>query len=119
MPELSDQEKEALHNDLLALRAEVAWMLSSSAEAATPVDLDEPIGRLSRMDAIQQQSMTAANRRAAQVRHKQIEAALVRFDDDEYGDCVDCGEPIGVRRLAARPETPFCITCQGRREQRR
>lgn len=119
MSTLSDQEREALRKALLVLRDELASMLSSSAEGAAPVALDAPIGRLSRMDAMQQQSMVAANRRAAQVRHRQVEAALSRFDDDEYGDCLDCGELIDARRLAASPETPFCFTCQSGREQRR
>ncbi len=117
--ELSDQEKERLRDSLFALREELAHMLSSSSGAAVPVDLDEPIGRLSRMDAMQQQSMVVANRRAARSRQKQVDAALARFDEGDYGECLDCGEVIDPRRLAAHPETPFCFTCQGARERRR
>ncbi len=119
MSDFSDQEKEERRRALLALGGELAQMLSSSAQAAKPVDLDEPIGRLSRMDAMQQQNMAAANRRAAQVRQKQVTAALVRIDEDEYGDCLDCGESIAAGRLEATPEAPFCIQCQSSRERRR
>lgn len=119
MAELSSRVKEELRSALLRLRDELAEMLASSAEAATPVDLDQPIGRLSRMDAMQQQSMTAANRRSAEIRQRQIDAALSRFDDDEYGDCLDCGETVDLRRLAVAPETLFCFSCQSAREQRR
>jgi len=118
VPELTDQEREALHSALLALRGELEQTLSTSANAEAPVDLDEPIGRLSRMDAMQQQKMDAANRRAAQARKKQVDSALGRFEADEYGDCLDCGEAIDARRLGARPEAPFCIACQSSREQR-
>ena len=119
MAGLSDQEKKTLKDALIALQAELSAMLSSSKEAADPVDLEAPIGRLSRMDALQDQSMAMANRNAARLRLKQSEAAVARFADDEYGDCLDCGEPIDIRRLMARPEGPFCLGCQTRREQRR
>ncbi len=107
-----------LHQDLLALREELRALLSLSGEAARPVDLDEPIGRLSRMDAMQQQSMLQANRRAAQLRQQQVEAALQRLREEEYVECLECGEPIGFPRLAARPEAPLCLGCQGLREKR-
>ncbi len=92
-------------------------MLSSSSDAARPVDLDQPIGRVSRMDALQQQSMVAANRASARLRRKQVDAALRRLDEGDYGDCASCGDPIAPRRLAAHPEAPLCVACQGRRER--
>lgn len=119
MVELSDQQKNNLRSALLSLREDLVTMLASSAEAANPVDLEQPIGRLSRMDAMQQQNMAAANRRSAEIRQKQIDAALNRFDDGEYGECLDCGEAVDPRRLLANPETSFCFSCQSGREQRR
>jgi DnaK suppressor protein len=117
--ELDSAQLAALRDALLKLRAELAQMLTSSKSAADPVDLDQPIGRVSRMDAMQQQSMLAANREAARQRQRQVAAALERFEEEEYGDCLGCGEPVDRRRLAAHPETPFCIGCQTAREKRR
>ncbi|MGI9590822.1 MAG: TraR/DksA family transcriptional regulator [Myxococcota bacterium] len=116
MSELEREEEERLRRDLLDLQVELAQQLASSDAAARPVDLDQPIGRVSRIDAIQQQSMAQANRRGAQLRLQQVRAALSRLDDGEYGACAQCGEPIGFARLRVRPETPFCVSCQGRRE---
>lgn len=48
-----------------------------------------------------------------------IDAALHRIDMGTYGDCADCGEPIGRERLQASPEVSRCIDCQTRREQHR
>ena len=104
---------------LLALECELRALIDTSREAAKPVDLDQPIGRVSRIDAIQQQNMVQASRRAAELRLQQVASALRRLDADEYGDCLQCGEAIGDARLEARPEAPLCIECQGRREQRR
>ncbi len=119
MEPLGTDQIEELQRDLLSLQEELATLLSISSDGARPVDLDEPIGRLSRMDAMQQQSMLQANRRAAQMRQQQVEAALQRLRDGEYGECRECGEDIGFPRLKARPEAPLCLACQGLREKRR
>ena len=41
-----------------------------------------------------------------------IQMALQRLNDGSYGECQLCGEPIGPKRLAAVPWTPYCIGCQ-------
>ncbi len=114
--ELTAEQLEELGRDLTEERARLGEVLKISKDGAKPVDLDEPIGRLSRMDAIQQQQMTKANRSAYERKLRQIEAALETLDKDEYGYCRSCEEPVGYRRLKARPETPFCLECQGERE---
>jgi DnaK suppressor protein len=40
-----------------------------------------------------------------------IEEALVRMDEDRYGECTNCGQKIGDKRLKAIPWTPHCIDC--------
>ncbi len=119
MEDLTEAELAELHDALLALRAELETMLSSSESGSKPVDLDEPIGRLSRMDAMQQQSMVVANRASAEGRLAQVRRALTAHAEEEYGWCRSCDEPIGIVRLRARPEAPLCVRCQDRAEQRR
>ena len=113
MEELTSEECRELKEDLLRLLEELARLLELSREGAQPVDLETPIGRLSRMDAMQHQQMAAANRQSHQLRFGQVKQALGAIDNGEYGDCRRCEEPIGLRRLKARPETPFCLACQG------
>ena len=115
---LQQAQIEELHADLLALGDELRSSIDSSKAAARPVDLDEPIGRLSRVDAMQQQKMIQANRDAARGRLAQVGAALARLEQDEYGECVGCGEAVGFARLKAKPEAAFCIACQSSRERR-
>lgn len=76
------------------------------------MDLDLPIGRVSRIDAIQQQKMAQAEQGRARLRLQAVQAALERVEDEEYGFCCQCGEPVGYKRLWARPESPFCVPCQ-------
>lgn len=47
-----------------------------------------------------------------------IESALMRIEDGSYGYCEETGEPIGIRRLEARPIATLCIDAQERHERR-
>ncbi len=106
-----------LREDLLTLRDDLTTLLALSHADAKPVSLESPIGRLSRMDAIQQQQMAKASRSMSQLRLKQVAGALGAIEQGDYGSCKRCEEPIGYRRLKAKPETPFCVECQGRSER--
>ena len=119
MDELSPQETDALRADLLKLQADLRITLSDEGGRSETVDLDQPIGRLSRMDAMQQQEMAKAERRRAEVRLERVAVALEAMDEDDYGWCGDCGEPIGFPRLKARPDSFFCMPCISAREARR
>ena len=118
MDELTPTQISHLREKLEALRIELQRMLDSSEEGAQPVDLDEPIGRLSRMEAMQQSKMAAANRNSAKRRIQLVGDALVRLtkNPERFGECMSCEEPIAFKRLAARPETRLCLNCQGSRE---
>jgi DnaK suppressor protein len=104
----SDKE---IRNTLLAKKQELADFLNNSADDAAPVELDQTQqGRLSRMDALQQQAMAAETQRRRQRAMQLLDAALTRLDEGEYGYCVNCGEAIEPERLALDPATPFCIS---------
>jgi DnaK suppressor protein len=47
-----------------------------------------------------------------------IDSALKRIDDGDYGYCEETGEPIGIRRLDARPIATLSIEAQERHERR-
>lgn len=113
MDELTDAQLQELTEQLGALKLELERSLQAGAESARPVELDQSaVGRLSRMDAMQQQKMAQAARRNLQVRISQCATALEAVTRKEYGVCRACEEPIGYRRLNARPESAFCVDCQ-------
>jgi len=43
---------------------------------------------------------------------KDIDAALERLENDEYGVCASCGEDIAKRRMEVRPFSRYCIECK-------
>ena len=117
MEELSCEQLRELEQQLVQLRAELEQLLRDSQQSSQPVGLDQPIGRLSRMDALQQQAMAKANRAGHQQRLQLVESALAAIKQQRYGDCRRCEEPIGYPRLQARPESVFCRDCKGQLEK--
>jgi len=99
---------------LVNRKSELDELRRISEEAQGTVMLDQQsVGRLSRMDAMQQQAMAQAQDRARQKERVMIEAALTRIADGEYGYCVECGEEIPQKRLELNPAAALCIRCAG------
>ncbi len=106
-------------DDLTTYRARLTAMMEALCEddargldGQKTVELDQQsVGRLSRMDALQNQAMARAQaaRRAAEARR--IAAALRRLDEGDFGYCTDCGEEIGAARLRIDPTLPRCLNC--------
>lgn len=102
-----------LRDKLLATRRSLEEGLAANPEAEGVVELDQTRqGRVSRVDALQQQAMAQASHASARQQIAAIDKALERIATGHYGDCEECGEPISVARLAARPEARQCIDCQ-------
>ena len=59
--------------------------------------------------------MHASNRRRKLI--KKIDQALKKLKDGTYGYCEDTGEPIGLKRLIARPIATLCIEAQEKHEK--
>tara|TARA_Y100001936_G_scaffold254120_2_gene325213 strand:- start:7137 stop:7490 length:354 start_codon:yes stop_codon:yes gene_type:complete len=97
---------------LVARRKELLSIIESGEETKTDTDLDQQrVGRLSRMDAMQQQAMEDETGRRRDKELQRIAAALDRIDSDDYGYCTACDEPIAAKRLKNDPATPLCINC--------
>jgi DnaK suppressor protein len=97
---------------LQARRDELEDLSALSKGARDTVELDQQsVGRLSRMDAMQQQAMNQATERTRQRDLHRIKAAMARMDDGEFGYCVNCGEEIASRRLEVDPMAERCIKC--------
>jgi DnaK suppressor protein len=101
------------------LEERLAAIIDGEAEkkGESPVELDQArVGRLSRMDAMQQQAIAQAAARLAGLERLRIEAALKRIVAGEYGCCIVCGEEIAEGRLRFDPSVPTCISCAKKTE---
>lgn len=109
---LSAEQLEELRGELERARARLARSRRTSRDAARPVALDQTaVGRVSRIDAIQNQSMTRGLQERDQARAAQIDEALRRMDAGAYGRCAGCGSPIPYERLLVFPEAQACAAC--------
>ena len=90
-------------------------LLDSAAtgeKGAETVELDQArVGRLSRMDALQQQAMSQEAVRRRHSALQNIDRALARIESGDYGFCMDCGEEIAKGRLEIEPAGPLCVKC--------
>jgi DnaK suppressor protein len=125
-PELDPEQIERLRSALETHRDELEALLKNGAGAAEPVTLDQQsVGRVSRIDAIQQQQIARAQQQIARAGQQQaaqtlgrVDLALKRIAGGEYGYCLQCGEPVGYARLGAQPFATLCLDCQEASETR-
>lgn len=88
--------------------------LDSLREVTKPVGPENAIGRLSRMDAINNKSVNEASLRSAEARMAALQKARQNIDTPDYGRCRKCGQPIGMGRLMLMPESEDCVKCAAR-----
>jgi DnaK suppressor protein len=111
----TQRDDAAIAARLRARRAEVAEAAAAHEDERRPVQLDQSrIGRLSRMDAVQDQAMAIEIERRREVELARIDSALERLAEGDYGDCVTCGEAIEQQRLELDPAIPLCLGCARR-----
>ena len=80
-------------------------------EMTKPVEPDCAIGRISRMDAINNQSVTQASLRLAEDKLKKLNIVLSKIGDKDFGLCMKCRQSIPLARILFRPESMFCVNC--------
>jgi DnaK suppressor protein len=89
--------------------------MRTTNRAMKPVQLDQSaVGRLSRIDNLQTQGLTAGLQAREQAKLGQITEALKRIESGTYGHCIVCGAPIAFERLLVFPEAPNCVDCTAR-----
>ncbi|MEC8421268.1 MAG: TraR/DksA C4-type zinc finger protein [Verrucomicrobiota bacterium] len=91
--------------------SEVQQYLKSSENAAAAVEPDKSLGRLSRMEAMQDQQLVMEMRRRKKRQLAEIKSALSKIEMGNYGVCIFCGKKINAERLEVSPESQTCIRC--------
>ena len=116
---MNSQQLSFFEQQLLELQEELLGVAEIAQAASAAVELDQTrVGRLSRMDAMQQQAMSQATDVRRDQQLIRVKQALERIDDDEYGECLACLTAIPVARLEIDPATEYCVTCAAKLEDR-
>jgi DnaK suppressor protein len=107
-PEQIGQIREELLRSLS--RLERSLKISGLTDRARDLEQDT-VGRLSRIDAIQNEGLNRKLEEREKTQLAQIVDALRRMEEGTYGACSACGRPIPFERLLVYPETRACTRC--------
>lgn len=118
MQELSLAQISTLKTKLQSLQVDLMSQLELSESATGIVTLDQTaVGRVSRIDAMQQQKMAISTQRKTEQRLKKVYIALAAIESGDYGFCRQCDESIIFGRLEIQPEANLCLPCQSKADQ--
>ena len=76
-----------------------------------PISPNDAIGRISRMDAINNKTINEASLRQAETKLNNLKRVLSKLDGDDFGICLKCNQAIPIGRLLIRPESLLCVNC--------
>lgn len=111
---MTESEKEKIigiiHQQLEAIETEIGEL----KELTKPVSPDNAIGRLSRMDAINNKAINDSALREKRKLKQRLEKALERSEKKDFGICMKCGQEIAYGRLEYMPHTTRCVNCSGK-----
>lgn len=79
-----------------------------------PVKPENSLGRISRMDAINNKSVMESALRNKRNKLTRLKTALLKIDDENFGHCSNCGNEIQEKRLIYMPESDKCVRCADR-----
>ena len=104
-------KKEEIKQNILNEISKTEELIAEYKEMTKPVAPDDAIGRISRMDAINNKSVTEASLRQAEEKLKNLERVLSRVGTSDFGICIQCAKPIPEGRILYRPESLTCVDC--------
>ena len=112
---MTTDRKEEIKQLILDNMVLVNEKIKDLIELTKPIAPENAIGRISRMDAINNKSVNEAALRKTEEKKFNMERALERLEnEDDFGMCKKCGQEIIAGRIMLMPESPFCTPCASR-----
>ena len=103
--------KEEIKSKIVEAIEAIKVQIEKYEELTKPIAPSEAIGRVSRMDAINNKSVNEASLRQAKVKLQGLQRALGNIDSPDFGICLKCKQQIPVQRIFIRPESVLCVNC--------
>jgi len=103
--------QEAIKIKILEEISKTEKAISDYKELTKPIAPDVSIGRVSRMDAINNKSVNEASLRLTEIKLGNLKRVLDRFGTDGFGICLKCKQSIPVGRILVRPQSLLCVNC--------
>lgn len=105
------EERSALKSKIEAAIVKTTAEVERLEEATNPIAPENAIGRVSRMDAINNKGVSEAALRSAKRKLTNLKIALTKIDAEDFGICARCKRPIAPARLMYMPESTRCVRC--------
>jgi len=86
-------------------------MVEKYQELTKPIAPENAIGRVSRMDAINNKSVNDLALKNTELKLINLRVALSRIDDTDFGICIRCQNPIPIGRILLIPQAITCVNC--------
>ncbi|MEP2024766.1 MAG: TraR/DksA family transcriptional regulator [Reichenbachiella sp.] len=99
--------KQLIKNEIV----KVEQIVLDLKDLTQPISPENVIGRVSRMDAINNKSINEASLRKAEEKLSKLQVALSRVEDKDFGICVKCQKVIPVGRIMLVPQSNKCVNC--------
>lgn len=112
---MTEKQREELKKTILQTKEEIRNEIAHLEEKTAPISPDISLGRLTRLEAMQEKSLNDSVLQKARIRLKKIDFALGKIDDEAYGYCSICEEEIPFGRLQIMPESTICVSCANAR----
>jgi len=111
---MTKEEKEKLRGRLNELLESSKKDIIELEKLTQPIKPENSLGRISRMDAINNKSVAEAALRNKKKKVVQMRLALSSLDKEGFGACESCKRPIQSARLIYMPESTKCVRCASR-----
>jgi len=108
---MNEEQREEIKNLLKKEIKKTKSYVEDYKNMIKPSTPDAAIGRLSRMDAINNKSITEAALRTAEEKLSGLEYVLTKINDENFGECARCGNSIPIQRIILRPQSVYCVNC--------
>ena len=80
-------------------------------ELTKPISPENSIGRVSRMDAINNRAVMEESLRKLEAKYKKLQFIKTQTQKEDFGMCIKCKNEIPVGRIMIIPESRFCVKC--------
>lgn len=108
---MNDKERKELEALMNKREKELESEIAELKELTKPISPENAIGRVSRMDAINNKSVNEAALRKAEENLKKLTYAQSRINEPDFGLCARCKNPIPVARIMLMPHSNKCVHC--------
>ena len=108
---MTEKEREAIRAKVVEEIKSTEKSIEEYKDLVKPISPENAIGRISRMDAINNKSVAEAALRQSQGKLDNLNIVLNSIEEANFGKCLKCNKPIPIGRILLMPQSRYCVNC--------